>query len=189
MLVLFFLLLSGEMFLRRLVEVLPRFKNKRQAVEISQQIESDISAYLTTITVMNVAVGVATGRSCRLRAGDPVLWGTVAFLLNYVPILGPMSASWSFSSPVSCRSTPCGRRFCRRGSICHSPDRGRDRDTDAARPPVHHQPGARHRLAGVLVLDVGRARRDPLHADARDYQDRLRPHPPFDGVCYFYMEG
>jgi predicted PurR-regulated permease PerM len=22
--------------------------------------------------------------------GDPVLWGAVAFLLNYVPILGPM---------------------------------------------------------------------------------------------------
>ena len=34
-LVLFFLLLSGDTFLRRLVEVLPTFKNKRQAVEIS----------------------------------------------------------------------------------------------------------------------------------------------------------
>ena len=22
--------------------------------------------------------------------GDPVLWGTIAFLLNYIPILGPM---------------------------------------------------------------------------------------------------
>ena len=35
-LVLFFLLVSGDTFLRRLVEVLPRFKNKRQAVEIFQ---------------------------------------------------------------------------------------------------------------------------------------------------------
>src|ERR1700691_4435364 len=60
-LVLFFLLLSGDTFLRRLVEVLPRFKNKRQAVEISQQIESDIAAYLTTITIMNLGVGIATG--------------------------------------------------------------------------------------------------------------------------------
>jgi predicted PurR-regulated permease PerM len=89
-LVLFFLLLSGDTFLRRLVEVLPSFKNKRQAVEISQTIESDIAAYLTTITLMNITVGVATGVAafcCGL--GDPVLWGTVAFLLNYVPILGP----------------------------------------------------------------------------------------------------
>ena len=90
-LVLFFLLISGDIFLRRLVEVLPRFKNKRQAVDISNQIESDISAYLFTITLMNGAVGVATGTAVALAGlGDPLLWGTVAFLLNYVPILGPM---------------------------------------------------------------------------------------------------
>ena len=90
-LVLFFLLIAGDTFLRRLVEVLPRFKNKRQAVEISQQIESDISAYLVTITLMNVVVGIATGVAAALCGlGDPVLWGSVAFLLNYVPILGPL---------------------------------------------------------------------------------------------------
>ncbi len=91
MLVLFFLLVSGDTFLRRLVEILPRFKNKRQAVDISQQIESDVSAYLLTITIMNSAVGVATGTVMALcGVGDPILWGTVAFLLNYIPILGPM---------------------------------------------------------------------------------------------------
>ena len=90
-LVLFFLLVSGDTFLRRLVEILPRFKNKRQAVDISQQIESDVSAYLFTITVMNLAVGVATGTVMAFcGVGDPLLWGTVAFLLNYIPILGPM---------------------------------------------------------------------------------------------------
>jgi predicted PurR-regulated permease PerM len=57
-LVLFFLLVSGDTFLRRLVEILPRFKNKRQAVDISQQIESDVLVYLFTITIMNLAVGV-----------------------------------------------------------------------------------------------------------------------------------
>ena len=90
-LVLFFLLVSGDTFLRRLVEILPRFKDKRQAVHISQQIEADISAYLATITVMNLGVGVATGIvTAACGVGDPVLWGTVAFLLNYVPILGPL---------------------------------------------------------------------------------------------------
>ena len=38
---------------------MPRFSNKRQVVEISQQIESDISGYLVTITIMNAAVGIA----------------------------------------------------------------------------------------------------------------------------------
>jgi predicted PurR-regulated permease PerM len=64
-------------------------KSKRQVVEISQQIESDISAYLVTITIMNAAVGIATGLAMSFTGvGDPILWGTVAFLLNYVPILG-----------------------------------------------------------------------------------------------------
>jgi predicted PurR-regulated permease PerM len=90
-LVLFFLLLSGDTLLRRLVEVLPRFGDKRQAIEISQHIEHDISAYLITITIMNAAVGIATALAMWLCGlGDPVLWGAVAFLLNYIPILGPM---------------------------------------------------------------------------------------------------
>ena len=86
---LFFLLVSGDIFLLRLVEILPRFSSKRQVVEISQQVEGDISAYLVTITIMNAAVGVAMALAMWLTGvGDPILWGTVAFLLNYVPILG-----------------------------------------------------------------------------------------------------
>ena len=86
---LFFLLVSGDIFLHRLVEILPRFSSKRQVVEISQQIENDISAYLVTITIMNAAVGIAMALAMWLTGvGEPILWGTVAFLLNYVPILG-----------------------------------------------------------------------------------------------------
>jgi predicted PurR-regulated permease PerM len=86
---LFFLLVSGDIFLHRLVEILPHFRSKRQVVDISQQIESDISAYLVTITIMNAVVGIAMALAMWLTGvGDPVLWGTVAFLLNYVPILG-----------------------------------------------------------------------------------------------------
>ena len=37
------------------------------------------------------SVGVATGAVMGFcGAGDPLLWGTIAFLLNYIPILGPM---------------------------------------------------------------------------------------------------
>jgi predicted PurR-regulated permease PerM len=96
-LVLYFLLVSGEIFLRRIVEILPNFKEKRQAVDISQQVEEDISAYLVTITVMNLIVGVATAAAmyfCGL--GDPLLWGASAFLLNYVPILGPLFGTFIF---------------------------------------------------------------------------------------------
>jgi hypothetical protein len=78
--VLFLVFLSGDIFLLRLVEILPRFRSKRQVVEISQQIESDVSAYLVTITIMNAAVGIATALAMWLTGvGDPIMWGTVAF--------------------------------------------------------------------------------------------------------------
>jgi len=89
LLFLFFLLQTGDVFLHRLVEILPRFGSKRQVVEISHQIESDISAYLVTITIMNAGVGIAMALATWLTGmGDPIFWGTVAFLLNYVPVLG-----------------------------------------------------------------------------------------------------
>lgn len=94
---LFFILISGETFLRRLVELAPRFQDKRQLVDISQEIESDLSVYLGTITMMNAAVGVATGAVAAFCGlGDPLLWGILAFLLNYVPIIGPTTGVITF---------------------------------------------------------------------------------------------
>lgn len=90
LLILYFLLLSGDTFLRRLVETVPNFRDKRRIVEMSHQIEDNISAYLVTVTLMNAAVGIATGAAMwATRVGDPLLWGVVAFILNYVPIMGP----------------------------------------------------------------------------------------------------
>jgi predicted PurR-regulated permease PerM len=90
LLVLFYLLVFGETFLRRLVEVLPTFASKREAVEISLRVERDLSAYLLTITIINAAVGGATaGVMWLCDVPGPVLWGVVAFCLNFVPILGP----------------------------------------------------------------------------------------------------
>jgi len=90
---LYFLLAYGDTFLLRLVEILPRFAAKRQAVDITNQIQSDISAYLVIITLMNAALGATMALATWMAGlGDPILWGTVAFLLNYVPILGPALA-------------------------------------------------------------------------------------------------
>ncbi len=91
LLVLYFLLISGDTFLRRMVEIVPSFRDKRRVVDISQQVEENVSAYLVTITLMNLAVGVATGLAMWLCGlGDPILWGGIAFALNYVPIMGPV---------------------------------------------------------------------------------------------------
>ena len=71
LLILFYMLVSGETFLRRMVEILPRFKDKRQAVELSLHIERDVSAYLLTVSCINAVVGIATG--CVMeRAASPI---------------------------------------------------------------------------------------------------------------------
>jgi len=91
LLILFFLLAAGDTFLRKFVEMLPTFRNKRQIVDISNQIEADISLYLTTITFMNACVGVATGLAMwAFGLKDPILWGAMAFTLNYLPVVGVM---------------------------------------------------------------------------------------------------
>ncbi len=90
--VLFFLLAGGGSLLRRLVEIVPGFADKRRVVEVAVQIESNISAYLFTITAMNLLVGLANGLQMWAQGlPDVLLWGTAAFLLNYIPILGPMT--------------------------------------------------------------------------------------------------
>ncbi len=108
LLLLFFLLSAGDSLLHRLVDVLPSFADKRRAVQIAREIEGNISMYLATITMMNLLVGVLNGLQVWLFGmGAPLLWGTVAFLLNYIPILGPLTGVvifllvglLSFSSP------------------------------------------------------------------------------------------
>ena len=90
MLLLFFFLASSESLLRRFVEILPRFDDKRRAVSIVTEIEDSISQYLLTISMMNALVGLLNGVAVWLLGmPDPLLFGTVAFLLNYVPVLGP----------------------------------------------------------------------------------------------------
>jgi predicted PurR-regulated permease PerM len=90
--VLFFLLIDGDSLLRRTVEILPTFGEKRRAVEIANEIQSNIAGYLITITAMNALVGIANGVSMWLLGmPNPLLWGTLAFMLNYIPILGPFT--------------------------------------------------------------------------------------------------
>jgi predicted PurR-regulated permease PerM len=92
MVVLFFLLAAGDRLLRGLIDILPTFSEKKKAVDIAAEIQSQIGGYLVTITIMNMAVGILAGLAMwALGLGDPILWGSAAFLLNYVPILGPLT--------------------------------------------------------------------------------------------------
>jgi predicted PurR-regulated permease PerM len=89
---LFFLLASGDMFLRKLIKMLPNLEDKKRAVEIARQIETEISVYLTTITLINVVLGLAVWGALALAGvPNPLLWGVVATFANFVPFLGPIT--------------------------------------------------------------------------------------------------
>lgn len=88
---LYFLLASGDMFLRKLIRVLPSLADKKRAVEIARQIETEISAYLATITFINVLLGLAVwGIMSAIGLPNPLLWGVLAAVTNYIPYLGAL---------------------------------------------------------------------------------------------------
>ncbi len=86
---LYFLLASGDLFLRKLIRVLPTMDDKKRAVDIARQLQGDISVYLSTITLINVCLGLAVGSAMWLLGmPNPALWGVLATVLNFVPYLG-----------------------------------------------------------------------------------------------------
>ncbi|HYL04886.1 MAG TPA: AI-2E family transporter [Thermoanaerobaculia bacterium] len=90
LILLFFLLASGDLFLRKLIRVLPRLEDKRRAVEIASQVERDMSGYLSTLTVINLALGAAVALVFALiKVPNPLLWGAMVACTNFVPYLGP----------------------------------------------------------------------------------------------------
>ena len=89
---LYFLLASQDLFLLKLVKVLPSLEDKKRAVEIVRQIESDVTMYLATVTLVNFGLGAAIATAMYfLGMPNPILWGVMAAVLNYIPYMGAMA--------------------------------------------------------------------------------------------------
>lgn len=88
---LYFLLASGDLFMRRFVRALSSGQEKRQAVEIVRAVQTDVSTYLGTVAMINAGLGAATGLAMwAIGLPNPLLWGVLAGLLNFVPYAGAM---------------------------------------------------------------------------------------------------
>jgi predicted PurR-regulated permease PerM len=89
LILLFFLLAAGDLFLQKLVKVLPQLGDKRTAVQIARKAESSISTYLITALAVNVGEGlVVAGVLFLLGMPNPGLWGALVALLEFIPYLG-----------------------------------------------------------------------------------------------------
>jgi predicted PurR-regulated permease PerM len=90
---LYFLLAGGDLFLQKLIKVLPHVSDKAKAVEIARATEATVSAYLTTTLLVNLVEGSLVALVLWL-IGMPsvVLWGVIVFFLEFVPYLGAATA-------------------------------------------------------------------------------------------------
>ena len=86
---LYFLLAVGDLFLQKLIKVLPQLGDKKKAVTIARETEASISTYLLTVALVNVGLGVAV-TLVMLLIGMPnaVLWGSLAALAEFIPYIG-----------------------------------------------------------------------------------------------------
>jgi predicted PurR-regulated permease PerM len=86
---LYFLLAAGDLFLQKLIKVLPQLRDKKKAVAIARETEESISTYLVTVTLVNVGLGlVVAAVMFLLKMPSPLLWGTLAAVAEFVPYLG-----------------------------------------------------------------------------------------------------
>jgi predicted PurR-regulated permease PerM len=86
---LYFLLAAGDLFLQKLIKVLPQFRDKKKAVTIARETEASISTYLVTVTLVNLALGLAVALVMfLLKMPNPLLWGAMAALAEFIPYLG-----------------------------------------------------------------------------------------------------
>jgi predicted PurR-regulated permease PerM len=90
---LFFLLAYDDIFLRKVVKILPTLPDKKMAVEIARKIETNISRYLLSLTLLNCAVGCAVVVAMALIGlPNPVLWGVMVAVLSFIPYVGPLTS-------------------------------------------------------------------------------------------------
>jgi predicted PurR-regulated permease PerM len=86
---LFFMLLGR----RRLRHVLVGFFSDRDSrlrtLKIHSDMERNLAGYLSVVTVINAGVGIGAGAiAWAVGLPDPVAWGVLGFVLNYIPYIG-----------------------------------------------------------------------------------------------------
>lgn len=89
----FFFMVYGESLQRNAIAMLPGRQQKRVTIDILHSIEREISRYVLTISLINAVVGLAFAGALYLLdvpLQEALLWGTMAFFLNFAPYVGPL---------------------------------------------------------------------------------------------------
>ena len=93
-LIVFFFLSGWSRMRRQTITGRTSFDGAMATARVIQNVVDDVSAYLGTITLINLTLGgvVALGMMA-LGMPSPLMWGGIVALLNYVPYFGPIVAA------------------------------------------------------------------------------------------------
>jgi predicted PurR-regulated permease PerM len=87
---LYFFLARGRQSLEALIGTMRSVDDRIHYAMVAATVQQNIAVYLATITVINIALGLATaGAMWILGLPNPALWGTMAGLINFIPFIGP----------------------------------------------------------------------------------------------------
>jgi predicted PurR-regulated permease PerM len=93
-LVVFFFLSGWTGIRRRTITERASFDGAMATARVIQDVVDDVSAYLGTITLINLALGgIVAGALYIYGMPYPLMWGGLVTLLNYVPYFGPIVAA------------------------------------------------------------------------------------------------
>ena len=93
-LIVFFFLSGWTRLRRQTITSRASFDGALATARVIQNVVDDTSAYLGTITVINLALGLAIAIALWVMGMPyPLMWGGIVALLNYVPYLGPIAAA------------------------------------------------------------------------------------------------
>jgi predicted PurR-regulated permease PerM len=85
----YFLLASGSMFRRKIAYLFPSGAHRTRIKRALAEIEEQMSRYLLLNTLISIAFGLATWMLLAIiGVPNPVLWGALAGVLNFVPYVG-----------------------------------------------------------------------------------------------------
>jgi predicted PurR-regulated permease PerM len=87
-----FMMASGDLFYEKIVRAFPTLTDKKRALRIVYDVETEVSSYLLMVTAINAALGVSIGLAFYFL-GMPLayLWGLLAFFFNYIPFVGAIA--------------------------------------------------------------------------------------------------
>jgi predicted PurR-regulated permease PerM len=88
---LFFMLLGRSRLRRVLVAFFDERDARLRTLKIMNDIEHNLTGYLSIVTIINVAIGFCGGFAAWVTGlPDPVAWAVLAFILNFIPYIGAL---------------------------------------------------------------------------------------------------